>query len=54
MIGEPQPRDCEEFRQDQKNPMYRKAVKKWLQRGIPLYAARFAAREDARKPDAKG
>lgn len=50
MIGEAKPRDCEEFKQDQKNPAYRKAVKKWLQRGIPLYSARYVAREEARKP----
>ena len=50
MKFEGQEKDSAEFARDQKNPAYRKSLKQWLQRGIPLYAARFVAREDARKP----
>ena len=50
MIGEPQPKDSDEFQRDQKHPAYRIAVKKWIERGIPRYAARFVAREESRKP----
>lgn len=50
MLSVEKPKDSAEFKQDQKNPAYRKALKQWIERGIPRFAARYVAREEARKP----
>ena len=50
MKGYEKPKDSEEFKQDQRNPAYRKAVKQWIERGMSRYASRYVARAEARKP----
>ena len=49
---EGEPRACEEYKYDQKNPMFRKAMKKLRESGWTKSAARSCAREMSRKPNA--
>ena len=46
-------RECYEYRHDQKNPVFRKELKRLLASGFSLRTARIAAREVARKPSRK-
>jgi hypothetical protein len=52
MKGIEKPKDSAEFERDQKHPAYRKSLKKWIESGIDRHAARYVAREEARKPSA--
>lgn len=49
-MGEPQQRASAPYALDQKNPAFRKALKRMIERGIPRSIAREAARISTRKP----
>lgn len=50
---EGEPRECEEYKYDQKNPMFRKAMKQLREAGWTRSAARPCAREMSRKSSGK-
>jgi hypothetical protein len=47
---EGEPRACEEYKYDQKNPVFRRAMRDLIAQGWSRGAARPCAREIARKP----
>lgn len=49
MNPNPQPKESAEYRYDQKNPAYRKALKRLIESGTPRSLAREVAREQSRK-----
>lgn len=50
MKGIAQPRASEEFAFEQRNPLFRKALKKLIESGVPRSLARHAAKSKVFKP----